>query len=193
MTPGVVRKRLTIFLASVAALLGLSCRKQEPKSDFKATSTVREIMHSMVVPSSEILFNAVSSSITPKGTEENAPKTDEEWEEVRNRAVTILEASDLILIPGRHIAGPGAKAKNPAVQLEPQEIETMVSADWTEWTKMAHDLHDSILPSLKAIDEKNPAALSESTLAIDKACESCHLKFWYPEPKDKGAVPAARP
>jgi hypothetical protein len=193
MKRGVSRKRLAIFLMVVAVLLGWGCEKQASKSDFKATSTVREIMRSMVVPSSEVLFNAVSSSITPKGTEENAPKTDEEWQEVRSRAVTILEASDLILIPGRHIAETGAKAKNPAVQLEPREIESMVSGDWAGWTKMAHDLHDSILPALKAIDEKNPMELSDSTLAIDKACESCHLKFWYPEPKDKGAAPATRP
>ena len=188
-----MRKQRIIFLVSVAILFELGCTKQEPKSEFKATSTVREIMRSMVVPSSEIVFNAVSSSITPKGTEENAPKTDEEWQEIRNRAVTILEASDLILIPGRHIAPPEAKAKNPAVQLEPQEIETMVSQEWADWTKMAHDLHDSILPALKAIDEKNPTALSDSTLAIDKACETCHLKFWYPEPRDKGATPAGKP
>jgi len=69
----------------------------------------------------------------------------------------------------------------------------MVSEDWAGWTKMTHDFHDSILPALKAIDEKNPTALSDSMLAIDKACESCHLKFWYPAPKEKGAPPSQKP
>jgi hypothetical protein len=193
MERGVLRMRLTITVMSVVLILIVACKKQEPKPEFKATTPVREIMGSMVVPSSEILFNAVSSSITPKGTEEIAPKADEDWQEVRNRAITILEASDLLLIPGRNIAGPGKHAKNPSVQLEPEEIERMVSEDWAGWTKMTHDFHDSILPALKAIDEKNPAALSDSTLAIDKACESCHLKFWYPEPKEKGAPQPPKP
>src|SRR3954451_11527538 len=99
---------LTAGVVLTFAITG--CSKQEPGPDYKATSTIREVMASMVVPSSEFLFNAVSSSVTPKGVEEKSPKTDEEWADVRHKAITLMEASDLIVLAGRHVAAPGQKA-----------------------------------------------------------------------------------
>ena len=140
-------------------------------------------MASMVMPSADFVWTAVSSTVTAAGTVDKSPKTDEEWAEVRHRAITLMEASDLILIPGRHVAGPGQIAKDPRVQLSPEEIDTLISKDRDSWVKMANALHDSVLPTLKAIDAKDPTALSDSSLAIDMACENCHLKFWYPDKK----------
>ena len=170
------------FAAGVFLTLAITgCSKQKSEPDYKATSTVREVMESMIVPSSDFLFNAVSSSVTPKGVEEKSPKTDEEWADVRHNAITLMEASDLIVLAGRHVAAPGQKAINPPVQLSPDEIEALIAKDRSSWVRMTHNLHDSILPALKAIDARDPMALSDSTIAIDMACESCHLKFWYPD------------
>lgn len=167
--------RFIPFLVLILLLSGC-----DPVREYRASSTVREIMASMVMPSADFMWNAVSSKVTAKGTEEKSPKTDEEWAEVRNRAIILMEASDLILIP-RRIAAPGQAAKDPRVQLSPDEIATLIEKDRASWTQMANALHDSVLPTLKAIDAKDPMALSDSSLAIDKACETCHLKFWYPE------------
>ncbi len=130
------------------------------------------------------MWNSVSTNVTDKGTEEKSPKTEDEWKVVRSSAVTIMEASDLILIPGRHVAAPGEKEQDPNVNLAPEKIEALINADRASWVKMAHDLHDSILPALKAIDAKDAKALSDAGAGIDKACEDCHLKYWYP--KDAG-------
>jgi len=176
-----MRERLLLIAAGVLSFAITGCGKQEPEPVYKASATIREIMASMVVPSADFMFNAVSSSVTPKGVEEKSPKTEEEWAEVRHSAVTMMEATDLILIPGRHVAAPGQKATNPKVQLSPEEIEALIAKDRASWIKMAHDLHDSILPALKAIDSMNPTALSDSSIAIDMTCENCHLKFWYPD------------
>lgn len=164
-----------------AAILILNNGCQRPEQDYIATSTIREIMKSMIDPSANSLYNAVSSSVTSDGVKEKSPKTEEEWDEVRRQAITLIEASDLIVLTGRHVAGPAEVALNPRVQLSPAEIEAMIAKDRASWVKMAHDLHDSIRPALKAIDEKNPMALSDSTIAIDMTCESCHVKFWYPD------------
>jgi len=95
-----------------------------------------------------------------------------------------MEASDLILMPGRHVAAAGEKEQDPNVNLAPEKIEALIDADRASWVKMAHDMHDSILPALKAIDARDPMALSDAGSGIDKACEDCHLKYWYP--KDVG-------
>src|SRR3989442_1307827 len=33
----------------------------------------------------------------------------------------------------------------------------------------------------ESVDAKNPEDLLNAGDAIDKACENCHLKYWYPE------------
>jgi signal transduction histidine kinase len=181
-----MRNYLMLVSVCVAVFLSTGCKSQEPpkESEYKLTSPVRQIMGSMVMPNADVLWSSVSTNVTDTGTEEKAPKTEEEWKIVRRSAVTIMEASDLILIPGRRVAAPGEKEQDPNVNLSPEKIEALINADRASWVKMAHDLHDSVLPALKAIDAKDAMALSDAGAGIDKACEDCHLKYWYP--KDAG-------
>ena len=181
-----MRSYLMMISVCVAILLSTGCKSQGPpkESEYKLTSPIRQIMGSMVMPNADVLWSAVSSNVTDNGIEEKAPKTEEEWKTVRNSAVTIMEASDLILMPGRHVAAAGEKEQDPNVNLAPEKIEALIDADRASWVKMAHDMHDSILPALKAIDARDPMALSDAGSGIDKACEDCHLKYWYP--KDVG-------
>jgi hypothetical protein len=181
-----MRIYLKLITASVVVLLSIGCKAEPPKeSEYKLTAPVRDIMSSMIMPNADVLWNAVSTNITNKGIEEKAPQTAEEWKVVHNSAVTIAEASNLIVMPGRRVAAPGEKEADPDVNLTPEKIEAMIDRDRATWIKMAKDLHDSILPALKAIDAKDPKALSDAGAGIDKACEDCHLKFWYPKEAGK--------
>jgi len=178
-----MRNYLMLVSVCVAVFLSTGCKSQEPpkESEYKLTSLVRQIMGSMVMPNADVLWSSVSTNVTDTGTEEKAPKTEDEWKVVRSSAVTIMEASDLILIPGRRVAAPGEKEQDPNVNLSPEKIEALINADRASWVKMAHDLHDSVMPALKAIDAKDAQALSDAGAGIDKACEDCHLKYWYPK------------
>src|SRR6185295_13390099 len=104
-------------LFSILLLVSLfGCSKPAPPTrspEFLMTSTVREIMASMVMPSADELWNAVSSSVTEKGVVEKAPQSEQDWKDIRAKAITIMEASDLLLIPGRHAAPPGSTAQDP--------------------------------------------------------------------------------
>jgi len=175
-----------LISAGVAALLCAGCKAQEtPKeSDYKLTTPIRDVMGLMVMPNADAIWNSVTTNVTDKGVEEKAPKTPEEWKAVRGAAITVMEATDLILMPGRRVAAPGEKEQDPNVNLSPEKIEALINSDRPTWIKMAHDLHDAMLPALKAIDAKDAMALSDAGAGIDKACEDCHLKYWYP--KDAG-------
>jgi hypothetical protein len=179
--------RLYFVSASIVMIVASGCKKEEPSKtpEYLVTSSIREIMGSMVMPGANDLWNAVSSSVTAKGVEEKAPKTEQEWNDIRGKAITLMEASDLILIPGRHVAPPGAINKEPSVNLAPDVIERMIAEEPAAWTMFAHAMHDSVMPALKAIDAKNPMALSDAGAAIDQACENCHLKFFYPKDAQK--------
>ena len=59
---------------------------------------MKDIMDWIVIPSSEALFNAVGSTTGPNGVEDKAPKTDADWAEVRQKAVLLAEAGNLLIL-----------------------------------------------------------------------------------------------
>ncbi len=179
-------RKCVVWLVGTAFLLsgckGPDAAKGEtaPAPEFRVDATIKDIMDSMVDPSADYIWDAVASTVTAKGVEEKYPRTDEEWKEVRRRAVQVMEASNLLLIPGRRVARPG-DAHDPRIELPPERIEALINEDRAAFTKMAHALYDSVLPALKAIDAKNKDALLDAGDGMDQACENCHMKYWYPK------------
>lgn len=178
-----MRRRSSLLLVpAVAIFLGVACNKAQPaqESPFRPTSTIKDIMDSEVDPSADALWDSVATIVSAAGVEEKQPKTPEEWAEVRRRAITLIEATNLLLIEGRHVAKPGEKAENEEVELGPEEIEKLINEDRATWIKNAHALNDAAMVALKAIDAKNVQGLLDAGEGIDTACENCHLKYWYP-------------
>jgi hypothetical protein len=137
-------------------------------------------MDSMVDPNADFLWDSVATIVTAAGTEERAPRTDEEWITLRKRAIPLIEATNLLQMPGRHVAKPGEKSENPGIELGPEEIEAAINQDRAAFINFAHGLHDAVAPALKAIESKDVQGLSDAGEKIDTACENCHLKYWYP-------------
>jgi cytochrome c556 len=123
--------------------------------------------------------------VTRKGTEERRPRTDEDWKKVRRAAITMIEATNLITMPGRQVAKPGEKSENPGIELSPEAIRRVMDDDPATLVTLAHALHDAGMKALAAIDAKNVDALSDAGETIDTACENCHLKYWYPPDAEK--------
>jgi hypothetical protein len=157
----------------------------ESVPDIAPAFTIRDIMQSMVGPRADSIWNAVAVSVTEKGPETKAPKNDEEWANLRYEAVTLSEAMNSILAPGREVAKPGEQAKDPKAELNPEQIEMLINQDRASWAKLAHDLQGAVMLAIKAIDAKDAEALSNAGGGIDTACETCHKEYWYP--KDEGA------
>jgi hypothetical protein len=86
-------------------------------------------MDSVVDPNADFIWESVATIVSAAGIEERAPRTDDEWKEVRRRAVTLLEASNLLLVPDRHVAKPGEKSENPGIELSPEEVEAVIKLD----------------------------------------------------------------
>ena len=154
-------------------------------SGYKPSATVKEIMDYIVIPSSEALFNAVSSTSGANGVEDKAPKTDADWAAVRERALLLAEAGNLLMVPGRHVASAKDKSKNPGSELEPAQMDALVARSPAVFAQKAAGIRAAALIALKAIDAKDVEGLSNAGGDIDEACESCHLVFWYPEEKKK--------
>ena len=150
---------------------------------FRLTGTIKEIMDSVVDPNADVLWDSVSTTISREGTVENKPRTDEDWARIRRSAVTLVEATNLLVIEGRKIAPDGHKSEFPGIELEPEEMQKLVDADRASWVRYAHGLHDKAMVLLKAIDDKSVQGLMDGGEGLDEACENCHKHYWYPEKK----------
>lgn len=138
-------------------------------------------MDGMVDPAADIIWDSVATKITTNGKEEKAPHTDEEWATVRRSAIQLLEASNILQIPGRHVAKPGQRNEQ-GIELQPEQIEALINKDRQAWIALAHGLHDSATLALNAADARDPEKVLESGEQIDNACERCHQTYWYPHP-----------
>jgi cytochrome c556 len=76
------------------------------------------------------------------------------------------------------------------VESEPEDIQKLLDTDSSTFFRRAQRLQDAASVAMKAVDAKDKDALLVGLDGIDKACESCHLRYWYP--KDKRAHEAAK-
>jgi hypothetical protein len=182
-----MRPYLFVLVIGITILVASTCRmKQEAQPAYKPTSTIKDIMVSIVDPQADVLFNSVATIISATGIEERQPRTDEEWAAVRRGAIELIEASNLLLIPGRQVARPGEKSENPGIELEPASIQKLIADDPETWIKLVNALHDAAVPALKSIDARNAQGLFDAGEHLENACEGCHQQYWYP-PKNAPA------
>jgi hypothetical protein len=185
-------------LVAVASLVffAVGCRKAPPKLLHPAT--IKDIMDSMVDPSGDFIFGAVEVVSDEHGVREIAPKdtaftmdtgaldaayNEDNWQSVRLRLMVLIEAPNLLVMPGRKVAPPNVTSQNPEIELQPSQIQKLIDGDRTTFITRARHLQDAAEVALKAVNEKNTDALFQAEATIDHACEDCHLHYWYPNDK----------
>lgn len=181
-----------VLIASMI-VIGTSCGTKTPPPQASALlrpATIKDIMDSMVEPSGDFVFESIQEISDEHGITEKAPKTDAEWEGVRHHLYVLLEAPNLLTMEGRKVARPEDRSKNPQVENEPEDVQKLVDADRASFIRRARRLQDAAALALKAVDAKDKDALLHAIDGIDKACENCHLHYWYPN--DKRARQAAK-
>jgi len=139
-----------LLSASVILLLAAACA---PQPAFKPVASVKQLMQATILPSAEVLFDAVGTVISFSGVEEIAPKNDEEWAAVRHNALTLAESGNLLMIGDR-------------------------ARDKGDWMKMSQALVDAGVVALKAAEARNPEALFEAGGRVYEVCEQCHNRYW---------------
>jgi hypothetical protein len=138
----------------------------------RAVVPIIEIMHAIIEPASTVVFDAVATTIDASGIHEKVPSTDEEWDMVLHAAITLTEAPNLLMIPGRT-----------------REVGGKIPAkDWTDWNRKARELVQAGEVALKAARAKDAAKLLDAGERIDVACDACHEPYQKVEiPEDEAA------
>jgi hypothetical protein len=150
-----------------------------PYSEFNTTATIRDVMDTLIDPTADTLWNAVRFENTEDGAKEYRPETDEDWAALRRAAVAIIEGGNSLMIPGRHVAAPGATTEFPQYEYMPDEVQAKLDENRAAFDGFAQGLQAAAVEILGAIDARNVELLSEKGGALDEACESCHIQYWY--------------
>ena len=150
--------------------------------DMKPVVSVKELMRDMLDPASDNIFDAVKIETTKRGTIERVPKTDADWDKIRIGAVTIAEGVYLLKVP-RPFAPPGDENNSSGPEpseLSPAQIKAKLEADPVLWNAKIEALRNVGLEVLEIVKKRNTAELWDAADNLDRACEACHLQYWYP-------------
>ena len=179
-----------VSLGLVGVALGMSgCTKTvapttgSPQPQFRLTASVQDLMEGLVDPSADALWDSVAYIANTAGIEDRRPRTDAEWNAVRVNAINLIEAANLLGMPGRRVT-PG-KTAGPG-ELTPAEIQQRIDDGHDTFVQFTHVLQDAGARALTAIDAKDPQGLMDAGGVIDEACEACHVTYWYPNQNRPG-------
>jgi hypothetical protein len=115
-------------------------------------ASVKQIMNGIVGPAANVVYQAVTTTMTATGTEERAPRTDHEWQVVEGSAAALIESGNLLMIGSRAV-------------------------DRADWITMSKAMIDAGTVALKAARARNAGDLFGSGEGINNSCDTCHQKY----------------
>jgi hypothetical protein len=112
----------------------------------------------------DVVWEAVRTVITDKGTEELGPTTAQEWTAIRNAAVFLTESGNLLMMPPR-------------------------AKDSGDWMKYSRELIDASEAAIRAADARDRNRLFEVGGDINDKCMQCHEHYDPTVRRDLGKPP----
>jgi hypothetical protein len=151
-------------------------------SSLAPTLSVKELMEHIIDPTSDWIFDAAVIDISRKGITETKPLTDEDWLKVERGGYVLAESTNLLKIPRRMVpASEEGKPHQPGEpELPPEQIQAKIEKDRALWYKHADGLKAAALEAVQVAKARDLEGLFKVGDKVDKACEACHLEYWYP-------------
>jgi len=113
----------------------------------KATSNLKQIMRSIALPNSNIIFDVQSKP----------PKDEMDWKVIENAAMAIAEFSNLVTIPGRL-----------------RENGQPVPVQRADWNRYAKGLVTAGEACYKAAQSRKADTVGDCTDQLSESCSNCH-------------------
>jgi hypothetical protein len=154
-----MRVAASLLASLTAAILGvlLACGPRPEAPPFQPLADTKLLMQAVLDPQADVVWDSVQTIITEQGREEIRPQTDEQWTAVRNSAITLAEAGNLLMMAPRAKGG-------------------------AEWMKAAQALIETSSSAVQAAEAHDADRLFEVGGHIYGACTQCHQKFWTQPP-----------
>jgi hypothetical protein len=91
--------------------------------------TIKDLMLNIIDTNADVVWLSVTTVASEKGLVETRPTTDEEWTKVKAGAITLAEAANLLMVPGRKVAPADHKSEVPGIELEGHEMDALIAKD----------------------------------------------------------------
>ena len=163
---------------------------------FATDHTIKDLMLNVIDTNADVVWLSVTTVLSDEGLVETRPKNDDDWARVRAGAITLAEAANLLMIPGRRVGRPGEKSEVPGVELEPEEMDALIAKDRNKFNEHARALYNAAMLAADAAEKKDADKIFEVGETIELACENCHRAYWYPNeqiPDVPSSAPSAAP
>lgn len=176
----------SIFILFVFLLAVASCQRAPeappapPQPPYDTTATIKDLMLNVVDVQADVVWQSVTTVASEKGLIETRPQNEDEWANVRHGAMTLAEAANLLMMPGRRVADAGHKSEVPGIELETEEMQALIDKDPAAFYQRAKALHDAAMQTYRAAEAKDADKVFELGETIEMACENCHKQYWYP-------------
>jgi hypothetical protein len=142
-------RKIISVMGVCALLVGCGGPASPP---FKPVVDTKLLMQAVVDPNADAIWDAVKSIDTKEGSEEIRPKNEEQWTAVRNAAITVAEAGNLLMLVPR-------------------------AKDGGEWMKRAQDMVNTGEEAIRAAEAKNADRLFTVGGDIYESCSNCHRQY----------------
>lgn len=160
-----------LTLAACAALpvsLLLACQPKPAPSPAKYnidTLPIAELMGHVVDPASFAYWKGSGTEETAQGAKHLAPTTDQGWEDLESAAAVLIEAGNMLQLPGR--------------AREPQ----------ADWYKFAQQLSAEAVLAKQAAEKKDADGVYTEGAKVYQICTACHKEYVI-DPQIKANGPA---
>ncbi len=123
-----------------------------PPTLFKPSVTAKQLMDEVIEPAANVYWDAVGTISDAHGTVERAPKTNAEWNAVRNAATVVAESGNLLMIDPR--------ARNR-----------------DEWMALSRALVDVGERARAVAESRDTKAVFDVGADMYQACVNCHAIY----------------
>ncbi len=133
-------------------LLANGCDKPPAPPPYQPVADVKRLMAQVLEPSADVYWDAVGSIEDSTGTHYTSPRTAEAWDAVRNGALMVTEAGNLLLMPPR-------------------------ARDTGEWTTLTLAMIDAGRKAIDAAEARDTVAVFNAGAVLYDTCTACHAKY----------------
>lgn len=145
--------RVAVLVSAMAATTVAAVGCTGPAAPpFKPVAETKVLMQAVLDPNADEIWDSAGEVLTADGVEDLRPKNDEQWTAVRNHAVTLTEAGNLLMMAPR-------------------------ATDGGQWMTLARALVDAGEACWRAADAKDADRLLNAGDALYTTCVNCHEKY----------------
>ena len=169
--------RSMAIVLSVGLLLLSGCER-------KPTVVLHDAMKDVVAPQAQIVWDVANNAQDDDGKPDPSKLTDGDWAKIadagrklKDQATAISDAAHLTVAPpGQKIQDEENSGASTAAQ-----VQGFIAADPQGFAAFAKTLAEQADKFTGAAQSRDAAKLADAAGSLDQVCESCHVKYWYPQ------------